>query len=283
MFYQQQLIHTPDSPRNQAPIPWTFNKTLRTGHKHIDVIQNQINIDYRNIEEQIAQGFVYLHTTNRRVQFIYKIPSGVYTIHGFRKGSIDIPLPELYVAGHLDIYEDFISENNIRIGSRYLPLLPFSNIHNDDGCESFEINKSNDKPIHYMRMCTGGVLKNLIRDIKNPLDAANKLQAVIIPFFLSYGNYDLSLCNFYSHSLNGITARQITRILDNRLDINSDHYARYWVLLNYLNQQYDTDYIYETLASMTDSDQVFETFNITPNEIAEYYKQYQSSANKILN
>lgn len=285
MFYSQQLIHTADSPRNQAPIPWAFNKTLRTGHKHIEAVNPKIQIDHRNIEEQIAQGFVYLKVSrnNKKIQFLYKIPAGIYTQHGFSSGAIDVPLPELYIAGSLYLYEERVSSTNIRLGSPYLPLLPLSNIYNRDDYEPFEIERTQGKPIFYMKMCTGSVLVNLLRGVKTPLEAINKLQGVILPFFLSYGNYDLSLCNWKRDALNEMNARAIAYKLECLFKIPSDQYTRYWVFLNHLIQKYDVNYIYETLASMTDPSQIFEKFDITLDEIQKAYQTYQSSESKIRN
>lgn len=282
MFYNQQFVNKPDSPRKQSPIPWTFNKTLRTAHKHINTLKSRINIDHREIEEQIAQGFVYIQTldNNKTIKFLYKIPAGTYTIHGFRRGSIDIPLPQLYVAGRLQIQNQSIIYNNIRLGSQYLPLLPLSNIHNEYDDESFEIETSNGKPIYYMKMCTGSALRDLIGEVNNPIEAINKLQSIIIPFFLRYGNEDLRLCPLEVSNLNSITARSISYYLEDQLTCQSNHYTRYWILLNYLHQKYDTHYIYQTLGSMRHRREIFNKFDITPADFQKYLKEYQTSANE---
>ena len=281
MFYEQQFVHNLDSPRKQSPIPWAFNKTLRTGHKHINTLKSQINIDHRDIEEEIAQGFVYLQTPdNKYIDFLYKIPAGTYTIYGFRRGSIDVPLPELYVAGRLKFNNNSLVYHNIRLGSQYLPLLPLSNIYNYDDSESFEIDTSNGQPIYYMKMCTGSALRDLIGEVNNLMEAANKLQTILIPFFLRYGNDDLRLCPLEADSLNSITARSISYFLQDKLTIASDHYTRYWILLNYLHQKYDANTIYRKLGSMNQRHEVFDEFDITPSEFQEAYQEYQSSANK---
>ena len=129
-------------------------------------------------------------------------------------------------------------------------------------------------------MCTGSALRDLIGEVNNLMEAANKLQTILIPFFLRYGNDDLRLCPLEADSLNSITARSISYFLNDELTIASDHYTRYWILLNYLHQRYDANTIYRKLGSMNQRHEVFDEFGITASELQEYYREYQSSKNQ---
>lgn len=44
MFYENQMVHIPDSPRNQNPEVWMSGKSLRTQHKHIEQTSDFTNV-----------------------------------------------------------------------------------------------------------------------------------------------------------------------------------------------------------------------------------------------
>ena len=61
MFIKNNTIHFPDSPREQALLPWLEKHTVKLPGKYDpDVANVDINIDNRNIEALIAEGLVYV-------------------------------------------------------------------------------------------------------------------------------------------------------------------------------------------------------------------------------
>ena len=58
MFYQNSMLHIPDSPRQQNAETWLAGKTIRTKNKQIEITQDFTSFDLTKLEPQIAHGFI---------------------------------------------------------------------------------------------------------------------------------------------------------------------------------------------------------------------------------
>ena len=239
MFVKNQLIHFPDSPRQQNLAAWLGDKKVLVKNKTNKTISNRIKLDLRTVEEDIAEGIIYVQESADHLHLIYKQKPGVYTQSSFRSGTIEIPLPELYVHMSFDINRRTkhvkLSSDYVHIGSKHMALMPLTNIYSD-----YEGPRNNvyDDYVHWAKMCCERVLSNMAGECDNVMELVNSVATNLPTFLLSKSNDDLSI---YSCPENE-TARTIVREATNsntRID-----YKMYWGLLNYLMETRTPEEVY---------------------------------------
>ena len=242
MFVKNQLIHFPDSPRQQNLAAWLGDKKVLVKNKTNKTISNRIKLDLRSVEEEIAEGIIYVQESSDHLYLIYKQKPGVYTQSSFRSGTIDIPLPELYVHMSFDINRRKkhvkLSGDYVHIGSKHTALMPLTNIYSGDDNPR---NKVYNDYVHWAKMCCESVLSNMAGECENVMELVNSVATNLPTFLLSKSNDDLSI---YSRSENE-TARSIAREVTNNGTRND--YKTYWGLLNYLMETRTPEEVYEDL------------------------------------
>lgn len=242
MFVKNQLIHFPDSPRQQNLAAWLGDKKVLVKNKTNKTISNRIKLDLRSVEEEIAEGIIYVQESSDHLYLIYKQKPGVYTQSSFRSGTIDIPLPELYVHMSFDINRRKkhvkLSGDYVHIGSKHTALMPLTNIYSGDDNPR---NKVYNDYVHWAKMCCESVLSNMAGECENVMELVNSVATNLPTFLLSKSNDDLSI---YSRSENE-TARSIVREVTNNGTRND--YKTYWGLLNYLMETRTPEEVYEDL------------------------------------
>ena len=288
MFYQSQTIHHADSPRQLHTLAWLTNKSLRTRNSFTSLNVKELKtIDLRNQEENIAQGFIYINhdkfNSEEYLKFVYKLPASIYTQYGFNGGSIDIPLPEIYIVGNLRLRytQDGIKTETVRlrVGSPYLHFLPLSNMHFYDSHQdlpSWIIKETDKQSIHYYKMCDNNVLDQQLGTSPTLIDLINKIDLMIQPFLFLHGNNDLDICD-RMHPENDLCAWSIIREIN-----NSSHYANfrlYWCFLNLASQRHRPQEIYKNMITASSVSNLFQRLNLTEKEIVEFRNQYQSNSN----
>ena len=243
MFVKNQLIHFPDSPRQQNLAAWLGDKKVLVKNKTNKTINNRIKLDLRAVEEKIAEGIIYVQESSNHLYLIYKQKPGVYTQSSFRSGTIDIPLPELYVHMSFDINRRTkhvkLSGDYVHIGSKHMALMPLTNIYSDNDNPR---NKVYNDEVHWTKMCCERVLSNMAGECKNVMELVNSVATNLPTFLLSKSNDDLSI-----YSCNGNeTARTIVSEATNNNNTRTD-YKTYWGLLNYLMETRTPEEVYEDL------------------------------------
>lgn len=93
MFYKNQTIHIPDSPRNQNTEAWLAGKTIRTKHRHVEGGRPFKNIDVMKLNDQIAHGFLKAewNERNNHLNFVFKHAAGVYRHMDLTEGILMYP------------------------------------------------------------------------------------------------------------------------------------------------------------------------------------------------
>ena len=242
MFVKNQLIHFPDSPRQQNLAAWLGDKKVLVKNKTIKTINNRIKLDLRAVEEDIAEGIIYVQESADHLYLIYKQKPGVYTQSSFRRGTIDIPLPELYVhmsfainrrTNHVKLSGDYV-----HIGSKHLALMPLTNIYSDYDSPQ---NKVYNDDVHWAKMCCERVLSTMAGECDNVMELVNSVATNLPTFLLSKSNEDMLLYT----CLETETARTIAHEGTSRT-IRTD-YQTYWGLLNYLMETRTPEKVYEDL------------------------------------
>ena len=242
MFVKNQLIHFPDSPRQQNLAAWLGDKKVLVKNKTNKTINNRIKLDLRTVEEDIAEGIIYVQESADHLHLIYKQKPGVYTQSSFRSGTIEIPLPELYVHMSFDIYRRTnhvkLNSDYVHIGSKHMALMPLTNIYSEYESPRNEV--YNDD-VHWAKMCCERVLSNMAGECDNVMELVNSVATNLPTFLLSKSNDDLLIYNCPENE----TARTIVREAtssDKRTD-----YKMYWGLLNYLMETRTPEEVYEDL------------------------------------
>lgn len=286
MFYKNQTIHNPDSPRNMNAEAWSAGKSLRVGHKHVEGGRNFDKLDIRRHEEQIAHGFLEATYDERasKLHFVFKHEAGVYKQYGFGSGYIEIPLPELYIVGRLYISRDrgkyYAETGDIHLGSHYKQVLPLSNLYQSrDRHVDDAVSKSCGKNIHYTHLCDGGVLSNLIGPCDHIVTILNKIASHMTAFLLANGNDDLSLNNNDHES--GVTANRIAGYLTHGSGSNNTYYKNYWYFLNTALQKHNTQEIYDILITTPTTDAVMTRLGITEDDVKETKAEHDKTTHSL--
>lgn len=242
MFVKNQLIHFPDSPRQQNLAAWLSDKKVIVKNKTNKTISNRINLDLRSVENDIAEGIIYVKETSDRLYLIYKQKPGVFTQSSFNSGTIDIPLPELYLHMSFDIHRRpqyvKLSNDYVHIGSKHMALMPLTNIYSD--YDSPRNNIYTDD-VRWAKMCCERVLSNMAGERDNVMELVNSLATNLPTFLLSKSNDDLNIYTCHENE----TARTIVREATNS-NTRTD-FKWYWGLLNYLMETRTPEDVYEDL------------------------------------
>lgn len=292
MFYENQHIHNADSPRQQFTPAWLSGKSLRAQNQHITQLTDIENIDHLDIEEDIAQGFIAIDHHGNYLTWTYKVPPGVYPIYGFLEGSIDVPLPELYITGRYRLSRNrmgaySISVVNIYVGSHYLQFLPLSNLYSYNQ-HPYDLRGDRDYPtpdyshheqIYYTYFCEGSVLRDVVKNATSIPEILNKTANYLLPFMMNHGNTDLTL---YQNTLieDRTTAYNISNQIAIYKDTSSerqkkaDQFEYYWVFLNYLLSRETPENIYQKLKECRSAKNIFTVFNIQKQDIHQHRNAY---------
>lgn len=284
MFYKNQTIHIPDSPRNQNTEAWLAGKTIRTKHRHVEGGRPFKNIDVMKLNDQIAHGFLKAewNERNNHLNFVFKHAAGVYRQYGFNGGYIDVPLPDIYVAVRMGVTRDgsnySVYTRDVHIGTRYPQLLPLSNLFgNRDRNVSESVQEENGDDVLYTHVCDGGVLSRYVGQVQHIIDILNKCASHMTAFLLSNGNLDLSLPDNRRKSYT--TAHSISSYIS---DSNrASRYINYWVFLNMLLADRTPEQIYEELSQCDRSSDVFNHFGLTSDDVKSARSRYQRGPNKL--
>ena len=284
MFYANEMVRLPDSPRHQNAECWLGGKSIRTANKTVQ--QTSISglecptIDIIKLNDSIKHGVLRIHQPREnRLKITYKHGTGIYTQYGNISGKIDIPLPDIYLVIDMDIisrqngYQT--RTNNIYIGSEYIAMLPLTNVFSDTCDPIGRVNESNGKNIHYTKMCHDNVLDSMVGTRENVLDIINNVIANISPFLLTHGNNDIDLQDYRCGSANKWTAEEITyKIFDNHIGYTT--FTQYWYLLNYLMEfQPDPEKLYAQL-NVENVVDVIKSFGKTERQISTDYQQAEN-------
>ena len=252
MFYTNNTIHHPDSPRHQDMLSWLSGKVIRMRNQH-SADANSIfpQFDIRHMEEQIQQGFLYADRDRDLYEIVFKHEGGICTQHGFKSGSIDIPIPEfyLYVRFHLISGSNGLTfdTEKVVIGSRYRNLLPLSNIHSGDSCDHRIMGQSQGQSIDCASMCYGDALDELVGTCPDVETAFHRLSNSILPFLLTGGNNDLSVYDGYGLSVSSF----------------SDTFRSCWLWYHLLAQaEPDVETLYATMQQIDRKSKVLDHYDI---------------------
>ena len=319
MFYTNQSIHHPDSPRHMDVGCWAGEHTVALRNqfdpKHVAVN----GFDVTAHIDQIEQGVMALfpHTRNeslRGVRLIYKLPKGMYEQQGFGGGSITIPVPDIYISAYVDLYFGStgvrVNDVTMELGSPYQEYLPLSNIHNyrhENTLSAFDAPVADGLLVSEVR--TGRYFAD--RDDPHPsaVDAVNDVIAVLPSFLFTNGNLDLTLSRreayesgffeddarrrtYFNYSgqndyHEAIYAYHIGAWLAARTQQNCRHsvnsYTAYWLFLHYVSEHLELtiDDIYQRLAQTTSFENFFDRFGISDKEYYAFVDKYQASKDAI--
>ena len=282
MFYANEMVRLPDSPRHQNAECWLGGKSIRTANKTVQ--QSSVSglecptIDLLKLNDSIHNGVLHLEKPRTdRIIMTYKHGAGIYTQYGNQSGKIDIPLPDIYLVIDLFIrsrdngYQT--RTNDIYIGSEYLSLIPLTNLFTERCHPQGRVTHSNGKEIHYTRMCHHNVLDSMVGTKNTALDIINNVIINIPALLFTHGNNDIDLMDSYyecRYNAEDITANVFEHYLD------YVEYTQYWYLLQYLMQYNDNaEDLYEKLSKEHISDYI-RSLNKSVETIC---KEFQSASN----
>lgn len=308
MFLDKNTIRKPDSPRHQSTKPWLFNNSLRSKNHYVPELKTFNQINHLSNHERVKHGYIYASYDNfeNTFTFVFKHAPGIYRAYGFLEGSINIPLPELYIYGKLTFMQNddgtyFIRDEYIALGSPWLSALPLSNIYTERAEPRPRPTTSDDEIIYYAPVCSGHILYNRTQNSKTPLEIINKCASYFTSFLLNHGNTDLKLYAYDTDSsyddddddddyhTQKITSHRIGAILsgmapDDHFDRQAiaESYQRYWVFLHQIKDMDTPNNIYARIREYNDFDDVLAEFNLSFKDVHEYYKNYQSSKTPLI-
>lgn len=228
MFTNEKFIHNPNSPRQQSLEPWLKQNAVMVNNEYSTKNVNTVDIDIRDLNDQIAEGVLYVKYDNRNDQLrvIYKLKQGVYTQQGFDgERQYPIPLPDIYLLMDFKMNTfGKLSNDYVKIGSPYLNNLPLTNIYSDIYHENSMLTSD------WAKMCCERVLSTMVGQFDSPNQAVNRLVASVPTFLLSKSNTDLDLFHGRDNS-----ARDISLGLDD--GGKYDRFVAYW---EFLKEHWDT-------------------------------------------
>ena len=255
MFLEKETIRHADSPRLLSLRPWLFSNSVRTTNHYTKTTpKTDIHIDVRNHDESIQHGFTYVDYNDRtkRLEFVFKHANGIYKQHGFAYGSINIPLPDLYIEGKVELYgsRHRSQVSYIAIGSEFLQQIPLSNIYYENATPAYAPRYiNNNTRIYYSKICVGDSFLNLAGASPTALEAINKIANIITPFLLTNGNLDIEPLD-YCYDRHQPTAKTLIERIGADTSDYAESYSYYWSLLNLLSDTaYTPTEIYQRLAN----------------------------------
>lgn len=268
MFYTNQTIHFPDSPRHLDAGVWATGTTVAMRNKQTDMLSDGLPvIDLRHHVDDIAEGVVYLSPEEQRyeesIQFfsmVYKLPAGIYEQFGIAdkyvgdnnqsNGSILIPVPDTFVLVRGRIADKStpnepgysVCIDRISLGSHYPSLLPYTNLYNgtDAVSETHSVQETADGYVEYQQLCFGDFFNSVTGDrFSARMDGINAVIALIPSLLFSNGNADLPPRDVREDLASGMN-RNIERGFRN--DEHSRRtYHMYWYTLALLHNHVTTD------------------------------------------
>lgn len=320
MFYTNQSIHHPDSPRHMDAGVWAGEHTVALRNQ-FDPSRVAVNgFDVTPYIDQIEQGVVALFPVTRNeslrgFRLIYKLPKGMYEQQGFGGGSITIPVPDMYISAYVELYFGSagvrVGDVTMELGSPYQEYLPLSNIHNyrhENTLSGFDARVADGLLVS--EVCTGRYFAD--RDDAHPsaVDAVNDVIAVLPSFLFTNGNLDLTLSRreayesgffeddarrhtYFNYSgqndyHEAIYAFHIGTWLATQTQRNCQKpvssYTAYWLFLHYVSEHPDLtiDDIYQRLAQTMAFENFFDRFGISDKEYYDFVDEYQASDDAIL-
>lgn len=278
MFYANQTIHFPDSPRHMNAGVWATGTTVAMRNAHTDMLANGLPvIDLRHHVDDIAEGVIYLSPEDRQYEqatqffsFVYKLPAGIYEQFGIvdkvagdneqANGSIFIPVPDTFiqVRGRITdkstpdepVFSAYI--DRISVGSHYPTLLPYTNLYNgtESGSQNHSVQRTADGDLEYRQLCFGEFLNDVIgEEFPARMDAINAIIAQLPSLLFTNGNEDLPprddradiVGSIHPNLKRGFHTDYIRRI-----------YHTYWYLLVLLHDHVNTD-VYRYLSDWNQS------------------------------
>lgn len=287
MFCKQATIHHPDSKRNMNLKQWIFDKEIRVQNKYIEHIGTNIQLDLFPINDQIAEGLIYVKYDhhNNVLNLIYKQPEGIYGQQGFISGHIKVPLPELYVQFAFDVrYRDGMlrtSTTIARIASKYLMMLPLSNLYD----RNLSSDNFPDEPLVVTDICHGHTMDNMIGACESITEIINKCSNNIATFLMSNGNADLNLYDERARLADGTissNARKLAQEITSYEDHRTNEYMAYWMMLHLLAKTHTPNEIYQKLLYFDDIDQIENEFLINSSDILNALYEHNRSSNELV-
>ena len=268
MFYANQTIHFPDSPRHMNAGAWATGTTVAMRNVHTDMLSDGLPvIDLRHHVDDIAEGVVYLSPEEQQYdessQFfslVYKFPAGLYEQFGIAdkyvgdnkqsNGSIFIPVPDTFVLVRGRVMDTStpnepgfaVRIDRISLGSHYPFLLPYTNLYNgtDMVSEAHSVQEAEGRYIEYRQLCFGDFFKDVTSErFSARMDGVNAVVALIPSLLFSNGNADLPPRDTREDLASGMN-RNVER------GFRNDEYSRrtyhmYWYTLALLHNHVTTD------------------------------------------
>lgn len=278
MFYANQTIHFPDSPRRMDAGAWATGTTVAMRNAHTDMLSDGLPvIDLRHHVDDIAEGVIYLSPEDQQYEeatqffsLVYKLPAGIYEQFGIvdkvagdneqANGSIFIPVPDTYILVRGRITDKSTADESkfsayidrISVGTHYPDLLPYTNIYNglDNVSQTHSVQRTAEGDIDYRQLCFGGFLNDVIGEgFPARMDAINAVIAQLPSLLFANGNADLPprddrgdiVSSIHPNLKRGFRNDYIRRI-----------YHTYWYLLALLHNHVNTD-VYRYLSDWNQS------------------------------
>ena len=288
MFYKNQTIHHPDSKRNLSMSSWVGQNTVVMAPQYDPLVVTFSDVDIRKHNDVIAQGYLYVKKQgSRNYDFVYKIPTGMYTQQGLRSGSIEVPAPESYVYGRISIEnrDGGVKANleHASIQSEYMAFSPMTNMYSYDYTrdESGSITLPRSRFCGHARICQGNDVLGTMIGIQPDVPAVfNAMSTALVGFLFGHGNTDLSpACNGEDDCWD---ANRISRKLSDKFGENQ--YNIYWLFVHYLAQTMSPANVFDKLRDFgqgrSTRDSVYDLFNycgINMDAFQQFVRDYQKS------
>lgn len=292
MFYKNQTIHHPDSKRNLSMSSWVGQNTVVMAPQYDPSVVTFSDVDIRKHNDVIAQGYLFVEKRGARsYDFVYKIPTGMYTQQGLRSGSIEVPAPESYVYGRISIEnrDGGVKANleHASIQSEYMAFSPMTNTYSYESTrnENGSITLPRSRFCGHARICQGNDVLGTMIGIQPDVPAVfNTMSTALIGFLFGHGNTDLSPARSDEHEC--WDAERISNILREKYNENS--YTIYWLFLHYLAQTMSPTNVFDKLRDFgqgrSTRDSVYDLFNycgVNEDAFQKFVRDYQNSDRKL--
>lgn len=198
MFIKNNTIHFPDSPREQALLPWLEKNAVQMPAKHdAEASNTDINIDNRHIEPLIAEGLVYVEANSSSqpvIRMVYKSAPKVREIEFRGDWYSDVPTPETYSEITLKFNKDSDGYSlhgvNMYAYGEHICWQPYTNMYNPDTRDTILGERLSRE------VCTNDfwyATYNEASHCKTLQEIVNRFTATIDAMLTTRGNNDLSL------------------------------------------------------------------------------------------
>lgn len=292
MFYKNETIHHPDSKRNLSMSSWVGQNTVVMAPQYDPSVVTFSDVDIRKHNDIIAQGYLFVEKQgSRHYDFVYKIPTGMYTQQGLRRGSIEVPTPESYVYGRISIEnrDGGVKANleHASIQSEFMGFSPMTNTYSyeDTRNENGRITLPRGRFCGHARICQGNDVLGTMIGIQPDVPAVfNAMSTALIGFLFGHGNTDLSPARSDEHDC--WDANRIAHRLSDEFGENS--YTIYWLFVHYLAQTMSPANVFDKLRdfgqSHSTSASVYDLLNycgVNADAFRKFVRDYQKSDRKL--